>query len=199
MAKNPSRSCYLFFKRVFDFILASLLIVVLFPLFLFIGIWVFIASPGRVIFAQKRYGRNGKLFRCLKFRTMKKNAPDNISARSIDHVWAYFIHGGGFLRKTGLDELPQLFNIWVGQMSFVGPRPCITSENDLYLARKENGALSVRPGLTGYAQVHDRSLVNDLEKAKLDGYYVANISFGLDWRIFWGTFKILFAKGQAKK
>jgi O-antigen biosynthesis protein WbqP len=195
---SPTRS-YFFFKRIFDFVLSSLLIVLLLPLFLFISIWVFLVSPGRIIFAQKRYGRNGKLFRCLKFRTMKKNAPANTSARSIDQVWLYFIHGGGFLRKTGLDELPQLFNIWVGQMSFVGPRPCITAENDLYLARKENGALSVRPGLTGYAQVHDRSLVDDLEKAKLDGYYVSHISFALDWRIFRGTFKVLFSKGTKKK
>jgi lipopolysaccharide/colanic/teichoic acid biosynthesis glycosyltransferase len=193
MSKKPS-SWYRFSKRITDLFLSLFLLLFLSPLFLAITIWVFIASPGNPFFCQKRFGRDGNVFICFKFRTMTKDAPHNLPASQFVEPWRYFIKGGGFLRRLGLDELPQLFNILGGQMSFVGPRPVILEESLLEEARRKNGAISFRPGLTGYAQIKNRSCSSSSEKAALDGFYASNASIRLDWLIFWGTFKTIFHK-----
>jgi O-antigen biosynthesis protein WbqP len=123
---------------------------------------------------------------------MNKKAPHDLPVWEIREPWQYYICGGGFLRKSGLDELPQLWNILFGQMSFVGPRPCGINEESLFLQRQANGAANFRPGLTGYAQITNRSLENNDEKAKLDGFYADHASLKFDWIIFWSTFRVLF-------
>lgn len=198
MKEIVKRRYYLFWKRSFDIVASFLLIIVLFVPSLFLGLWIFIVSPGPVLFIQTRYGKNGRFFPCLKFRTMKKNAPNNVPSWEIDHVWTYFILGGSQIRKLGWDELPQLINILIGQMSFIGPRPCGLGEEQLFLLRKQNGAASCLPGLTGYAQVSNRSLENNEQKAQLDGYYASNASLRLDWFIFWKTFSVLLPKKTRK-
>jgi O-antigen biosynthesis protein WbqP len=194
---NPNRA-FLFNKRFFDIFFSLVSLILLIPLFLFLSCWIFIVSPGPVIFAQKRYGRKGKFFTCLKFRTMKKNAPHDLPTWEIDRPWQYYIVGGGFLRKYGLDELPQLLNVFLGQMSLIGPRPCGINEASLNEERMHNGAARFRPGLTGYAQVMDRSCEDNHKKALLDETYSGNASLSMDWMIFWKTFSILFKKKKSK-
>jgi O-antigen biosynthesis protein WbqP len=182
---------YRFAKRLFDVFFSLIMIIVMIPTFLLVSLWIFIVSPGPVLFFQKRYGRHGRFFWCIKFRTMNKKAPHNLPTWEIDAPWQYYIAGGGFLRRFGIDELPQLWNILLGQMSFVGPRPCGINEADLNQRRQENGAGNFRPGLTGYAQVMNRSCEDNSQKAVLDGFYAANASAKLDWTIFWKTFSVL--------
>jgi len=186
-------------KRLLDILLSFLLIVFCFIPMVLISLWIFLVSPGKVFFSQKRYGYGGKPFSCFKFRTMKRSAPHDVPARSIPEVWSYFIPGGGFLRKSGLDELPQLFNILAGKMSFVGPRPCMLSESALYQQRLSLGVFKVRPGLTGYAQTNNRSLTDDNVKATLDAYYVQHMNFSFDAKLFFKTFAVVFSHSSRKK
>lgn len=191
---------YIVFKRVLDVFFSFLAIIILTPFLFLIGILVLITSKGPIFFLQKRIGINKIVFRIIKFRTMISSAPEiPPSNLTKEQQRALLTNFGAFLRKTSIDELPQIFNIFVGQMSFIGPRPAaakneddIINERDKYLPNPN----SLRPGLSGYAQTHGRSHEIKL-KAEQDAYYAKNISFGLDVKIFFLTIrKIFFFEGS---
>ena len=133
-------------------------------------------------------GRNDKEFLILKFRTMNVNTPRDVPTHLLEHPERYVTRCGKFLRKMSLDELPQLFNVFVGQMSFIGPRPALWCQEDLIQERDNYGVQQLRPGLSGYAQVHGRDTLTIEEKAKLDAYYLEHFSLWLDIKILFLSF-----------
>jgi len=172
-----------FFKRIIDFMLSFLALVILSPLFIIISIWIKIDSKGPVLFKQKRVGKNKKLFNILKFRTMKIDTPHNMPTHLLEHPEQYITRFGKFLRKSSLDELPQLINILKGDMAVVGPRPALWNQDDLIAERDQYGANDVLPGLTGLAQIMGRDALEIPKKAKYDGEYVAKMRFFGDIKI----------------
>lgn len=185
---------YSFVKRLLDIIVAFLGIVILFPIFLIISIAIKIDSKGPVIFRQKRFGINQSVFYIYKFRTMDILAPQSVATKDLGDADKYITKLGKILRKTSLDELPQLINILIGQMSIIGPRPVILEEYDLIEEREKYGANSVRPGLTGWAQVNGRDMLDDRTKARYDGEYVDNFGFFMDLKCFFRTIVLVFSK-----
>lgn len=164
-------------------ITASLtLLIVLSPLMLIVAVLICADSDGGCLFTQVRTGRNGRPFIIYKFRTMRQSAPHNVASavlRGSDHITRI----GRILRKTSIDELPQLFNVLKGDMSFVGPRPVVLTERELICLRRDSGADRVRPGLTGLAQVVDRYMEAPRQKAYYDAWYAHNVSFGVDAQV----------------
>ena len=152
-----------------------------------ISLIIKIDSPGSIIFKQKRIGRDKKIFVMLKFRTMRTDTPSNVPTHLFNNPQNYITRVGKFLRKTSLDELPQLFNILLGEMSFVGPRPALYNQNDLINEREKNNSNKIRPGLTGLAQINGRDELDIKTKAKYDGEYAKNISLFLDIKIIFLT------------
>ena len=182
-----------FFKRVFDIIFSLMALIVLWFPMLIIAIVVKSTSKGPAIFVQERMGRKGKPFKFYKFRSMRIDAPHDLATRAI-HSEEYITKVGAFLRKTSLDELPQLFCILKGDMSLIGPRPVVLVETDLIEKRVETGADLVRPGLTGLAQVKKRDRLTDMTlKAEIDGEYAKNVTFFNDLKIFFQTFLVVFS------
>ena len=186
---------YLTVKRLLDFVLSLIGIVVLMPVFIIIGILIKVDSRGPVIFKQKRYGKNKEPFYIYKFRTMASDAPQNVATKDLNDSKKYITKIGAFLRRTSLDELPQLFNILLVQMTIVGPRPVVLKEENLIIARDLYGANDIKPGITGWAQINGRDLLSIEEKAKLDGYYVENMGFKMDMKCFFKTVKYVL-KGE---
>lgn len=174
-------------KRCLDVVVSSVAIVLLSPILLLLSIWIKLDSPGPVFFKQRRVGKDKALFNILKFRTMRTNTPHDVPTHMLSNPDAYITKSGKLLRKTSLDELPQLFNIFIGQMSFVGPRPALWNQYDLIAERDKYHANSIIPGLTGWAQVNGRDELEIDVKAKLDGEYVKNIGLPMDWKCFWMT------------
>jgi len=180
-------------KRIIDLILSTIGIIVLIPFWIFIAIAIKIDDPGPVFFRQKRIAKDAKdgtvkYFSILKYRSMKTSTPKDMPTHMLKNPEQYITKVGGFLRKTSLDELPQIFNIFAGQMAIVGPRPALYNQTDLYDERAKYNANKVRPGLTGWAQINGRDELEIEDKARLDGEYVEKISFGMDLRCFFGTF-----------
>lgn len=175
------------FKRMIDIVLSGLAIIVLVPVWLILFIAIFADDPGPVFFTQKRVGIHKKYFKILKFRTMKVNTPHDMPTHLLENPDQWITRVGGFLRKTSLDELPQIFNIFVGQMSIIGPRPALWNQYDLVSERDKYGANDIRPGLTGWAQINGRDELEIPVKAKLDGEYAERISFAFDVKCFFGT------------
>jgi len=183
-------------KRVLDLLLSFLGIVLLSPLLLVLAVLVKLTSPGPVLFRQKRVGKNRTYFEIFKFRSMRIDTPRDVPTHLLANADSAITPVGHFLRKTSLDELPQLFNIFAGQMSIVGPRPALWNQDDLIAAREAVGANALTPGLTGWAQVNGRDELPIPVKAQLDGYYAAHISFALDVKIFFRTIgNVLFGRG----
>lgn len=178
-----------FFKRAIDLLLSFIGIIVLIPVWLILTIAIFINDPGPIFFTQKRVGKKKKLFKILKFRTMKTSTPHDMPTHMLENPEQYITKVGGFLRKTSLDELPQIFNIFAGQMSIIGPRPALWNQDDLIAERDKYGANDIKPGLTGWAQINGRDELEIPVKAKLDGEYVEKMSFGFDCKCFFGTIK----------
>lgn len=176
-----------FFKRFFDILLSFLGIIVLSPLLLIIAIVIKCDSKGPVFFKQKRIGKDKKYFMILKFRTMRIDTPHDAPTHELSDPKKWITKVGGFLRKTSLDELPQIFNIFVGQMSIIGPRPALWNQEDLIAERDKYGANDIRPGLTGWAQINGRDELEIPVKAGLDGEYVKRLSFFFDCKCFFGT------------
>ena len=158
----------------------------LLPVFLIIAIAIVIDDPGPVFFRQKRVGKNKKLFWLHKFRSMKVKTPD-IPTHLLENPEQYITRVGKFLRKTSLDELPQVYDILFGKMSIIGPRPALWNQDDLIAERDKYGANDITPGLTGWAQINGRDELEIPVKAKLDGEYVEKMSFGFDCKCFFGT------------
>ena len=176
-----------FFKRALDFLCSGLAILCLSPVLAVIAVWVKASSPGPVLFTQKRVGKGKTFFKIYKFRTMRADTPHDMPTHMLENPDAFITSAGRFLRRTSLDELPQIFNIFLGQMSIVGPRPALWNQDDLVAERDKYGANDCVPGLTGYAQVHGRDELPIPVKAELDGYYAKNLSFALDVKIFFRT------------
>lgn len=149
-------------------------------------------SKGPIIFKQKRVGKDQSHFNIYKFRTMKVDTPKEMPTHLLENPDFFITKVGKFLRKTSLDELPQLFNILKGDMAVIGPRPALWNQYDLIEERDKYGANDIRPGLTGLAQISGRDELEIQEKAKLDGYYTEHISFGMDVKCFFGTITSVF-------
>ncbi|MGT2829367.1 sugar transferase [Streptococcus hillyeri] len=179
---------YLKIKRMLDVIISGLAILVLSPILLIIVIAIKLDSKGPILFKQKRVGKGKTYFQIYKFRSMYVNAPSDMPTHLLKDPSAMITKVGGFLRKTSLDELPQLFNIFKGEMSIIGPRPALWNQYDLIEERDKYGANDVRPGLTGWAQINGRDELEIDVKAKLDGEYIKNMSFVFDMKCFFGTF-----------
>lgn len=175
-------------KRLFDFILSLLGLIILSPVFLVLIVAIKLDSPGPVLFKQKRVGIHKTHFRILKFRTMRIDTPKDMPTHLLKNPEQYITKTGKFLRKTSLDELPQILNILKGDMAIVGPRPALWNQYDLIAERDKYGANDVRPGLTGWAQINGRDELEIPVKAKLDGEYVEKMGPAMDLRCFFGTF-----------
>ena len=176
-----------FFKRLLDIILSGCAIVILSPLLLIIAVAIKIDDPGPVLFRQKRVGIHKNHFSIMKFRTMKMDTPKDTPTHLLDNPEQYITKVGKFLRKSSLDELPQIFQIFTGKMSIIGPRPALWNQFDLIAERDKYGANDVRPGLTGWAQINGRDELPIDVKARLDGEYVEKLSFLFDCKCFFGT------------
>ncbi|MCU6695826.1 sugar transferase [Laedolimicola ammoniilytica] len=184
---------YLKIKKIMDSFLAAMGLIVLSPLFCALIIWIKLDSKGPVLFKQKRIGIHKKTFHILKFRTMRIDTPKDMPTHMLADPDQYITKAGHFLRKTSLDELPQIINILMGDMSIIGPRPALWNQYDLIAERDKYGANDVLPGLTGWAQINGRDELEIPVKAKLDGEYVAKLRKGslsgflMDTRCFFGT------------
>ena len=178
-----------FGKRTLDILFSGLGLIVLSPLFLIISIAIKAEDPGPVFFRQKRVGIHKSHFNIVKFRSMRQDTPHDMPTHLLNDPQRWITKTGRFLRKTSLDELPQIAQIFTGKMSIIGPRPALWNQYDLIAQRDKYGANDITPGLTGWAQVNGRDELEIEEKARLDGEYAQNISFGMDMKIFWMTVK----------
>lgn len=187
---------YNFFKRLFDIVLSFIGIVVLSPVWLLLIIAIKLDSPGAVFFKQRRFKKNKELFYILKFRTMRTDTPKDMPTHMLETPDFYITKIGRFLRKTSLDEIPQMWNILVGDMSIIGPRPALYNQLDLIEERDKYGANNIKPGLTGWAQINGRDELPIDVKARLDGEYAEKMSFMFDTKCFFLTiFKVLKSEG----
>lgn len=179
---------YTIIKRVIDFILSLIAIIILSPVFLVLALWIKMDSPGPVFFKQKRIGKNRTFFQIYKFRTMRSDTPKDTPTHLLNDPASFITKSGNFLRKTSLDELPQLINILKGEMAIIGPRPALWNQDDLADERDKYGANDVLPGLSGWAQINGRDELPIPIKARLDGDYVNNMSLIFDMKCIIGTF-----------
>lgn len=176
-----------YIKRIIDVVFSALGLVILSPLFLIIALAIEIEDPGPVLFKQRRVGVHKSYFNIAKFRSMRVDTPRDVPTHMLADPEHWVTKVGGVLRKTSLDELPQLALILTGKMSIIGPRPALWNQEDLVAERDKYSANDVRPGLTGLAQVSGRDTIGIVEKARLDGEYVKSLSFKTDARIFFMT------------
>ena len=181
-----------FFKRLIDIVLSFLALIVFSWLYLGLIIVIKIDDPGPAFFTQKRVGIHKTFFKLHKFRSMKMSTPHDIPTHQLDNPEQYITRIGKILRKTSLDELPQIWDIFVGKMSIIGPRPALWNQDDLVLERDKYGANDVKPGLTGWAQINGRDELEIPVKAKLDGEYVEKLGFWFDVRCFFGSIVSVF-------
>lgn len=179
---------YTTIKRTIDVLLSGIGILVLSPILLILCVAIKLDSPGPILFTQKRVGIHKSYFQIYKFRTMRTDTPKDMPTHMLSNPEQYITRTGSFLRRTSLDELPQIFNIFKGDMSIVGPRPALWNQYDLIAERDKYGANDVLPGLTGWAQINGRDELEIPVKAKLDGDYVKKYGLGMDLRCFFGTF-----------
>ena len=198
MEKNDSFSIgqriYIPFKRFFDIFFSFIFLAALSPFLLIVSIIVWIDTKGFPIFRQKRIGKNDKEFMILKFRSLKKIAPNSVPSHYFDDHQQYMTSFGRFIRKTSIDELPQLINILIGQMSMIGPRPILWNEKDFIEKRKRYKIHKIQPGLTGWAQINGRNLISTEEKIAYDLEYLRHFSIWLDIKIFFITIKYVFTQ-----
>ena len=175
------------FKRILDIILSFGGLVVLSPVFLFLSIWILIDDPGPILFTQKRIGKNKQYFKLHKFRSMKMSTPHDKPTHMLENPDQYITKSGRFIRLHSLDELPQIWDIFIGNMSVIGPRPGLWNQDLLTAERDRYCANDVKPGLTGWAQINGRDELEIPVKAKLDGDYVQKIGLGMDVKCFLGS------------
>lgn len=182
-----------YIKRIMDIVLSACGLVALSWLYLIIAVAIVIDDPGPVMFSQKRVGKNKTYFQLHKFRSMKMSAPHDMPTHLLQNPDQYITRVGRFLRKSSLDELPQIWDIFIGNMAVIGPRPALWNQDDLVAERDRYGANGVRPGLTGWAQINGRDELEIAVKAKLDGDYVKALksggcqAFAMDVKCFFGT------------
>lgn len=183
-----------FGKRLLDIVLSVFALVVLSPVFLALILAIRLDSPGPVLFRQKRVGIHKTYFRILKFRTMRIDTPSDMPTHLLAHPQQWITRVGAFLRRTSLDELPQLINILKGEMSFIGPRPALWNQEDLVRERDQYGANDLVPGLSGWAQINGRDELPISVKAALDGEYAQKISFSFDVKCLFGTLRAVLRR-----
>lgn len=176
-----------YIKRLLDFLLALIGLIVLSPIFLLIIVAIKLESRGPVLFKQDRVGKNKEIFKIYKFRTMKIDAPNDMPTHLLENPDVFITRVGKVLRKTSLDELPQILNILKGQMSIIGPRPALWNQYDLIKERDKYHANDIYPGLTGWAQINGRDELSIQRKSALDGEYANNLNFIFDVKCFLGT------------
>lgn len=182
-------------QRLLDVLISSIFLIIFSPIFLIVAIFIKLNSKGPVFFTQMRIGKNNELFKLYKFRTMKIGTP-NVATDKLQDAKSYLTVVGKVLRRTSLDELPQLINILNGDMTFVGPRPALYNQYNLKELRTEAGVHVLLPGITGWAQINGRDHNDDAQKTGLDKYYLENKSIILDIKILFLTvFKVLRAEG----
>ena len=174
-------------KRILDAVLSFGGLVLLSPVFLFLSLWIVIDDPGPVLFTQKRIGKDKQYFKLHKFRSMKMSTPHDKPTHMLENPEQYITKAGKFIRAHSLDELPQIWDIFIGNMSVIGPRPGLWNQDLLTAERDKYGANDVKPGLTGWAQINGRDELEIPVKAKLDGEYCNNLSFGMDLKCFFGS------------
>jgi len=187
LAKHESERVFVIMKRVFDLFFGVILLLSLVIIMLFIAIAIRRTSKGSVLYWSDRVGKNNKIFKMPKFRSMLTDTPA-VATHLLDNPDAYLSPIGGFLRSTSLDELPQLFSVLKGDMSFVGPRPALFNQEDLITLRTEKGVDKLLPGITGWAQVNGRDELSIPDKVELDVEYLNRQSFWFDMKILWMTF-----------
>lgn len=193
------RSRYMRVKRLMDVGISLAAAVVLAPVYIGLAAAIRLDSPGPVLFRQKRVGIHKKYFYILKFRTMRIDTPKDVPTHMLKNPEQYITRMGRFLRKTSLDELPQIFNILKGDMSLIGPRPALWNQDDLIAARDRYGANDIMPGLTGWAQINGRDELPIAVKSKLDGEYARKMSFLFDLRCFFGTIRSVLTSDGVKE
>ena len=193
MADNSSY-IYIVTKRVMDFVLALGAVVLLSPVLITIALLIKLDTPGPIFFKQKRIGIHKSLFYIYKFRTMRIDTPKDMPTHLLANPDTYITKVGKFLRKTSLDELPQIINILAGQMALIGPRPALWNQYDLIAERDKYGANDILPGLTGWAQINGRDELPIEVKAAYDGEYVKRMSFLFDCKCFFGTIACVLKK-----
>lgn len=184
---SPTAQRYMPIKRVLDVLLSGCGILILSPILGIVALAIKLESPGPVIFKQKRFGKNKEFFEIYKFRSMRTDTPKDLPTHLLNDPDRFITKTGRFIRKTSLDELPQLFNIFLGKMSVIGPRPALWNQGDLIVERDKYHANDIRPGLTGWAQINGRDELEIPVKAKFDGEYVRKMSFLFDCKCFFGT------------
>ncbi len=191
---KTSQKIYRVIKAALDFLIALIALIVFSPLFLVVAIAIKIDSRGPVFFVQKRIGKNGKLFNCLKFRSMFVEARPDVASYEFKDVQSYITKVGGFLRKFSIDELPQFINVLTFKMSLIGFRPTLPCERELDEVRQGYDVYQVRPGISGWAQVNGRDVLaaQPKKKAEYDAYYLEHFSFWLDVKIFFMTIIKIF-------
>ena len=183
-----------YIKRLLDLLLSAVAAVALAIPMAILAIWIKIDSPGPVLFKQRRVGAHKTHFNILKFRTMRGDTPHDVPTHLLKNANSYITKSGAFLRRTSLDELPQIYNILAGQMSIIGPRPALYNQYDLIEARDAVHANDIRPGLTGLAQVNGRDELPIDVKARYDGEYAADITFRKDLAIFFRSITYVFER-----
>lgn len=185
---------YRFVKRSFDILVSLLGLILLSPLFLVIAILIKCDSKGKVIFTHDRVGKDGKTFKCHKFRSMYESAPPSCATSVLQNAEQYYTRVGSVLRRTSLDELPQLFSVLIGKMSLIGYRPLVVTEEKCNNMRLRLGVFAMRPGISGYAQVHGRDNVYYKNKAIMDAYYVKNASLSMDIKLLFQTVGVVLKR-----
>jgi len=183
-------------KRGLDILLSLIALIVFLPLMLVCAIWIRLDSPGPALFRQKRIGAGDSTFTILKFRTMRQDTPPEVATHLMQDASSHITRCGRILRSTSLDELPQLINILRGDMSFVGPRPALWNQFDLIQMRRERRVDQVKPGLTGWAQVNGRDMLDMAQKVQFDAEYVQRLSFLMDLRCIWRTVAVVLRQSD---
>ncbi len=181
-------------KRCLDILLSLIALTLFLPLMLICAVWIRLDSPGPALFKQKRIGAGDSTFTILKFRTMRQDTPPEVATHLMTDASSHITRCGRILRCTSLDELPQLINILRGDMSFVGPRPALWNQFDLIQMRKEHHVDRVKPGLTGWAQVNGRDMLDMTQKVQFDAEYVQRLSFLMDLRCLWRTVAVVLQR-----
>lgn len=191
---TKKRYFFRFVKRAFDIVAAFFALVLVSPILLITAIAIKIDSKGPIIFKQQRMGKDGKPFNCLKFRSMKIDTPKNVATSLLTHPEDHYTKVGRFIRKLSIDELPQFWCVLIGKMSFIGYRPLVLSEENCNEMRARLGVFAMRPGISGYAQVHGRDDVYYKNKAILDATYVKKASLWLDIKLIFQTVWVVFSR-----
>lgn len=187
---TPKKIFYSFVKRVFDLVVSFFALLILSPILLFISICVFASDPGPILFTQKRLGKNKRYFKLHKFRSMKMSTPHDVPTHMLDNPEQYITKVGKFIRAHSLDELPQIWDIFIGNMSIIGPRPGLWNQDVLTAERDKYNANDIKPGLTGWAQINGRDELEIPVKAKFDGEYVEKYGFKMDLKCFFGSLHV---------